>query len=349
VALELDIAVALRAYRLSAALEVARETVALVGPSGSGKTTVLRSIAGLRRPDAGRVALDGRAWFDSGERIDLSPERRSVGLVFQDHALFPHLTVRENVAFGGVARADELLERMRIATLACERPASLSGGERQRVALARALARDPAVLLLDEPFSALDASTRAIVRGELQELLVQLSLPVLLVTHDFRDAAALADRIGVLVDGRILQVGTPAELVDVPADAFVAAFTGSNLLLGEARPAPVGCEIRLDSGDAVRAGTHAAGRVGVAVHPWDIVLLAEAPLNGANAIPGTVLAVVPDGDRLRVRVGEIVAEVERRSPHAAAPARGDRVWATFAAERARIVPIGPPPAAPEHD
>ena len=137
--------------------------------------------------------------------------------MFQEYALFPHMTVRANIAFGGRRRVDDLLERFRISHLADERPPAISGGERQRVALARAIAREPAVLLLDEPLAALDAHTRTVVRAELQDLLTELPIPALLVTHDFRDATALADRIGVILDGRLLQLGTPQELIARPA------------------------------------------------------------------------------------------------------------------------------------
>ena len=201
---------------------------------------MLRAIAGLLRPERGqdRARRRGLARHDAG--VDLPPERRSVGLVFQEYALFPHLDVRRNVALRR-ARARRRAARA-LPDLAPRRRAAgrLSGGERQRVALARALARDPAVLLLDEPLSALDAHTRGVVRGELAELLAELRLPTLLVTHDFEDAAALADRVGVIVEGRILQLGAAAELVAAPADAFVASFTGANLLHGIARPGPTG-------------------------------------------------------------------------------------------------------------
>src|SRR5581483_10097574 len=178
------------------------ETVALVGPSGAGKTTVLRAIAGLV---PARVRLGGEDW------TSLPPEERSVGLVFQDYALFPHLSVERNVAFAG--DPGDLLERLGIAHLRRARPGELSGGERQRVALARALARRPRVLLLDEPTAALDPHTRGAVRAQLRALLRELGLPTLLVTHDFEDAAALADRIGVLADGRLRQLGTARDLV----------------------------------------------------------------------------------------------------------------------------------------
>ena len=174
-------------------------------------------------------------WFDSGAKVDLRPEERSVGLVFQDYALFPHMSVADNVAYGGGKDSSELLARFGIESLARLKPGELSGGERQRVALARALARDPGVLLLDEPLAALDTHTRARVRGELRGLLKGLGLPTLVVTHSFEDAAALTDRIGVLVEGQLVQMGSAADLVAAPTTPFVADFTGANLLTGRAR------------------------------------------------------------------------------------------------------------------
>ena len=166
--LQTEFVLPLRSFRLELELEI-EGTVALVGPSGAGKTSVLRAIAGLVRPESGRIALGGEVWFDSAAGIFLQPDERRVGLVFQEYALFPHMTVRQNVAYAGRERVDEYLERFRISHLAKARPTELSGGERQRVALARALAREPGVLLLDEPLSALDARTKVAVRGELQE------------------------------------------------------------------------------------------------------------------------------------------------------------------------------------
>ena len=337
--LELDIAVALRSFELGVRLSVGAETVALVGPSGAGKTTVLRAIAGLRRPDRGRIALGDRAWFDAAAKVDLPPERRSVGLVFQEYALFPHMTVRANVAFGGASDA-----RVRRAAgaraasrhLADERPGGLSGGERQRVAVARALARDPQVLLLDEPLSALDAHTRAVVRGELQDVLGALALPTLLVTHDFRDAAALADRIGVMVDGRLRQEGTAAELVAHPADAFVASFTGGNLLPGRADG---GVEVALDAGGVVRAAEPASGRVGVAVYPWEVGIALQAPGDGLNGLSGTVHGLAPEGSRVRLRIGEVVVERPAEEIERLALEPGTTAWATFPPEAVRIVAL----------
>jgi molybdate transport system ATP-binding protein len=331
----------LRSFPLSLAVELGRETLALVGPSGAGKSSVLRAIAGLLRPEQGRIALGARVWLDTEAGIDLPPERRSVGLVFQEYALFPHLDVRRNVAFGGRERVDELLERFRISHLAQARPADLSGGERQRVALARALARDPAVLLLDEPLSALDAHTRGVVRGELAELLGELGLPTLLVTHDFEDAAALADRVGVIVDGRILQLGRSAELLAAPADAFVASFTGANLLHGTARPGADGLtEVLLDTGGSMYSADGGEGRVGLAVYPWEIALARSQPADSAmNHLRGAVRSVVVLGNRVRVRVGPLTAEITAGSADRLELREGEPVVASFKATASRLVPL----------
>ena len=203
----LDLKVPVRGFDVEVALDVGAETVALVGPSGAGKTTVLRAIAGLAKPSRRLVAANGEVWFDSERRINRRPEERAVGYVFQEYALFPHLSVERNVAFAGGEPGD-LLERLGIGDLAKAKPTELSGGEQQRVALARALAHEPQILLLDEPMAALDPHTRGRVRAELRTLLHELGLPSILVTHDFLDASALADRIAVLVEGRIVQTGT---------------------------------------------------------------------------------------------------------------------------------------------
>jgi molybdate transport system ATP-binding protein len=340
--LELDIACRLRSYELDVRLSVGAETVALVGPSGAGKSTVLRAIAGLRAPDRGRIALGSAVWFDAAAKVDRPPEARSVGLVFQEYALFPHMTVRRNVAFGaGATGVDALLERLGIGHLADERPGHLSGGERQRVALARALAREPGVLLLDEPLSALDAHTRAGVRAHLQDVLARIGLPTLLVTHDFRDATALADRVGVIVDGRLRQVAPVAELLRHPRDAFVARFTGGNVLAGDARPARGGSEVTLDGGATVRSAEAGEGRVGVAVYPWEIEVATAPPArNGLNAIEGTIDGLDPEGDRVRVRVGELVAECGAAEADRLGLRRGDRAYLLFAPESARLVAAG---------
>ncbi len=262
--------------------------------------------------------------------------------MFQDYALFPHLSVRGNVAYGGTVRVDELLERFGIGHLARARPRELSGGERQRVGLARAVAREPEVLLLDEPLAALDAHTRDAVRLELQGILRELGLPTLLVTHDFEDAAALADRIGVLVDGRLLQLGRAAELVASPADPFVASLTGGNLLPGSAGPGPDGLtEIALDGGDVVLSSEVGSGRVGVIVQPWEITLarVVVDQDSALNHLRGQVTSLVPSGNRVRVRVGPLTAEVTAASAERLRLAPGEPVVASFKATAARLVPL----------
>ena len=339
-ALHADLAHSLRAFDLAVALRVGRETVALAGPSGAGKTTLLRAIAGLLRPRSGRIAVGGDVWLDTDAGIDLPPERRSVGVVFQDYALFPHMTVEQNVAYGGRVRTRELLDALGLTPLARSRPHELSGGERQRVALERALARGPAVLLLDEPLAALDAHTRVAVRAELREHLRQFALPTLLVTHDYEDAAALADRIGVLVDGRIVQEGTAAELIAEPATAFVADFTGTNFVSGRARPAGDLTEIDLGAGAVVRSTDRCEGDVGVVVYPWEISLAREAPADSAlNHVRAPIASVVPIGNRLRVRVGPLTAEVTAESATRLDLRPGESVVASFKATGTRLVPL----------
>jgi molybdenum ABC transporter ATP-binding protein len=334
--LSADIALPLRSFALELALEV-DGTVALVGPSGAGKSSVLRSVAGLARP-RGRIALGGEVWLDSGRRLFRRPDERRVGLVFQEYALFPHMSVRANVAYGGRERAGEYLERFRISHLADARPGELSGGERQRVALARALARDPGVLLLDEPLSALDAQTKQVVRAELQELLDELSLPVLLVTHDYEDAAALAGEVGVISAGKLRQLGSPQELVSRPADAFVASFTGANVLRGIAARAGELTEVRLEGGAVLYSTDVAAGEVEVVVYPWDVSLAREAPADSAlNHVRGEIASLVTVGNRVRVRVGPLTAEVTAASAERLGLRRGEPVTATFKATATRIV------------
>jgi molybdate transport system ATP-binding protein len=279
--------------------------------------------------------------FDADRGVDVPPEGRGVGFVFQDYALFPHMTVEQNVAFGGRRRVGELLERFRIAHLAKARPGQLSGGERQRVGLARALARDPGVLLLDEPLSALDSHTRAALRIELKDILHGLDLPVLLVTHDFHDAAVLADRVGALAEGRVRQTGSPSELVAAPADAFVASFTGANLLPGSARPGHDGLtEILLDAGGSLYTTAAGAGRVGLAVHPWEVSLARTEPSDSSlNHVRGEVRSLVTLGNRVRVRVGPLTAEVTAASAERLALREGEPVVASFKATAARLVPL----------
>jgi molybdate transport system ATP-binding protein len=206
------------------------ELLALVGPSGSGKTTLLRVIAGLYRPARSLIRCNGTSWADSTGGVWLPPQARRAGLVFQDYALFPNLSARENLAIAMQQlpeaernpRAESLLARVNLHGLGDRRPSQLSGGQQQRVALARALARDPAVLLLDEPFAAVDQVTRRKLQQELAQLRASVNIPIVLVTHDLTEAAALADRMVVLHHGQTLQQGTPAEVMQRPCSPLVA-------------------------------------------------------------------------------------------------------------------------------
>jgi sulfate/thiosulfate transport system ATP-binding protein len=221
---------------------------ALLGPSGSGKSTLLRVIAGLERPDAGSVEIDGR------DATALPPQRRGVGFVFQHYAAFKHMTVRENVAFGLKvarrpraeirARVDELLELVQLPGLADRYPAQLSGGQRQRMALARSLAVQPSVLLLDEPFGALDARVRKELRAWLRRLLDEVHVTCVFVTHDQEEAMEVADRIVVMHHGKVEQVGGPRDLYEHPANAFVMGFVGPVTRLGELFIRPHDVEVR---------------------------------------------------------------------------------------------------------
>ncbi len=343
-ALRLRFSHPLRSFRASADLTVERgETVALVGPSGAGKTTVLRVVAGLLRPAEGLVTLDQSVLLDTHRRIDVAPEHRRVGYLFQEYALFPHLDVWHNVRFGArrAEDVDPLLERFRIADLAHARVRELSGGERQRVALARALAREPALLLLDEPLSALDAHTRAGVRAELRELLDGLGLPAILVTHDFEDAATLAHRVGVISDGEILQLDTPTDLVAVPRDAFVASFSGATRASRAGRRDARRAESTSLStgGSPCGAPTTRTGAVNVAVYPWDVSVGAHVPDDSRmNHVSAAVVSVAPMGNRTRVRVGPIVAEITAASAERLDLRPGVVAVASFKATAARLFP-----------
>lgn len=212
----------------------AGELVALVGPSGGGKSTILRAIAGFEKPIDGKITVGGNPWFDSRKKLSLQPRLRRVGMVFQSYALFPHLSALENVAAALPDRdtanknelASEYLARVNLKGLGPRRPDQMSGGQRQRVAVARALAREPDVLLLDEPFSAVDKVTRIRLQRELVELRSDLSIPIILVTHDIEEAARLADRIAVLHEGRILQIAAHEVLSRSPINTAVARLIG---------------------------------------------------------------------------------------------------------------------------
>ena len=319
--------------------------LALAGPSGAGKTTLLRIAAGLSRPDRGRVECGGRTWLDTARGVDVPPESRRAALVFQDHALFPHMSARRNVRYGSGGdhgRADELLDRLGLASRAHARPRELSGGERQRVALARALASDPRALLLDEPLASLDPRTRARAGRELAELLTSLDVPSIVVTHDFTEATLLASEVAVLDSGRIAQRGTPSHLASSPASGFVADFTGAVVLTGTARTGSGGLSlVELDGGGTVESTDSAAGRVAVSIHPWEIALGAGAG-SAHNHLAARVVAVTRLGNRARVGLAApqaLTAEVTAESADRMGLAPGVEVEAVWKAAATRLLPL----------
>ena len=342
------------AVDLAVSLDVrAGECLALAGPSGAGKTSVLRAVAGLLRPETGRVACDDETWLDTAAGTDLAPERRRCGYVFQDYALFGHLSAWRNVAYGlrGVPRARRraeavaLLERFGIGALADARPATLSGGERQRVALARTLAVRPRALLLDEPLAALDARSGAEAGRELARLLRELRVPAILVTHDFAEAALLGDTVAVLDAGRVVQRGSAAELAAAPASGFVADFTGAVVLRGQARRDAEGLtRVALEGGGEIVALAPATGDVAVALHPWEITLEpAGAPASGSarNRLDVEVLSVTELGNRVRVGLAApqpLAAELTIASAAWLGLAPGARAVASWKAAATRVIP-----------
>jgi molybdate transport system ATP-binding protein len=349
-ALEAELGHRLSRLELAVELRAGRETIGLVGPSGAGKSSVLRALAGLLRPDRGRIAVEGRTLLDTSRGIDVPPEVRRIGLMFQEGALFPHLSVFRNVAYGMRgrlprqevgARVNSLLRRFGIDSLARARPMAISGGERRRVALARAVAADPAVLLLDEPLAALDPATKADVAGELAGHLDALGLPTILVSHDVAEVVGLADRIAVMEEGRVVQVGTAADLVQAPASPFVAAFTGVNYFAGTAVRRGSVTEVRID-GAALVSTDHAEGPVGAVVPPWDVSLSARRPEGSAlNALEGPVARMAAVGNRVRVTLAShppVVAEITEESARRLEVAPGIRLVATWKATGTRLVP-----------
>jgi len=342
--------------RASWALEGAPVTV-LFGPSGSGKTTVLRALAGLDRPDAGSITFDGTTWFDAARGVFVPPQTRGVGLLFQEYALFPHLSVAANVRYGlhGVprrereARVTEIADRFGLVELLPRRPGKLSGGERQRVALARALAPKPRLLLLDEPLSALDAPTREALRGELRHLLEQAGVPAIVVTHDRTEALALGDRLAVLIAGAIRQVGPVHEVFSSPADVDVARVVGTENVF----PSRL---IRREGGLVVVRAGGPRGPVLVAVDPGGVEDEAYAcvraeeivlePFDGhdssaQNRLPGVIARRQEEGPLVRVTVDcgvRLVALVTRASADRLELVAGRRVSAVVKAPSVRIVP-----------
>jgi molybdate transport system ATP-binding protein len=348
-----DVGLELGHLHLDLSIEVAAgEVLAVLGPNGSGKSTLLRCLAGLRAIDRGRVEIGGSVVDEPSTDTFVVPERRRVGVVFQDHLLFPNLDLTANVAFGLRARGTSRREadgralvwlgRVGLDGLQRSRPGAVSGGQAQRAALARALVTDPDVLLLDEPLSALDAGTRAAVRRDLRRHLGEFGGATVLVTHDALDALALADRVAVLEDGRITQLGTLAEVTGTPRTPYVAELMGTNLLVGSAE----GTEVVLQGGDgaagaSVVVGERHHGPVLVLVRPSSVVLHRDEPTGSPrNRWRGTVVGFDLLGERVRVRLDgpvPLVAEITASAVAEMGLAEGTHLWAAVNATDLTVV------------
>jgi molybdate transport system ATP-binding protein len=345
--MSLSAAVRVRRSRLDldVAFEVADgEVLAVLGPNGAGKSTLLRVLAGLLAADDARVVVDGEAWDAPG--VHLPAHRRPLGMVFQDHLLFPHLTVVDNVAFGlrtrGMRRpaaraaAAAWLARVGIDDLGDRRPGALSGGQAQRAALARALVGDPALLLLDEPLSALDARTRLTVRAELRRHLAAYRGSTVLVTHDPVDAMALADRVVVVEDGAVVQEGTPGEVSRHPRTDYVARLVGLSLLPGTGE----GCTVRLEAGGVVAVAEDASGPVFAAVRPESVAVYLTRPDGSPrNVWPARLAGATPHGATVRCELdGEVplVADVTAAAFAELGLAPGSAVWAVVKASEVAV-------------
>jgi molybdate transport system ATP-binding protein len=341
----------LRDFTLDVAFEVPEgQCLALVGPTGCGKTTCLRILAGLLQPDEGEVRLGDTIALDTARHIDVSPQDRRVGMVFQDYSLFPHMTVAQNVAYGARARglgrrqaheaALAALETVGMAAQASVQPTQLSGGQQQRVALARALASGARVLLMDEPMSALDATTRRQVRAELRQLLKSLGRTTIVVTHDVVDALTLGDVLCVMREGRIVQQGDRRELLSRPRDRFVAEFLGINLLEGMAEAGPDGLTA-IRCGDATfYSSDDVRGEVLLTCNPRDIVVSREAPDDSSlNVLHGRVAGLAHFGAQTRVAIENginLTAEITHLSEARLDLKPGDEVYAAFKASATHV-------------
>ncbi|WP_199811529.1 ABC transporter ATP-binding protein [Streptomyces sp. NRRL S-340] len=335
------------------------EFFSLLGPSGCGKTTTLRMIAGFEEPTSGQILLHGR------DMVGVPPDKRDINMVFQSYALFPHLSVADNVAFGLRRkrvpkdeirdRVEKILHTVELADKADRRPRRLSGGQQQRVALARALVNRPRALLLDEPLGALDLKLRQSMQLELKRIQREVGITFIYVTHDQAEALTMSDRIAVMNRGLVEQVGPPQEVYERPATAFVAGFIGTSNLIG-GRLASVGTATGvLDLGDGQRVtvplrGSHAAGdTVELTVRPEKITLTAE-PADTASRLRGTVREVVYLGTSTSYTVDTATgAEMTVFQPNdgtaCVSPARGDTVWLSWATGHSYLLTTAPAPAA----
>jgi molybdate transport system ATP-binding protein len=327
----------------------------LFGPSGSGKTTVLRCLAGLERPQSGAIRWNGEVWFDAAMGRCLSPQERRVGYLFQEYALFPHLSLRGNVAYGlahmdAAAREQRAAEMMRLfglEGLEDRPPRALSGGQQQRAALARALAPSPRLLLLDEPLSALDAPTRARLRPELRRLLLQTGVPSVVVTHDRNEALALGDAMAVIVEGRLRQIGPVEEIFSRPADVQVAESVGVETVLAgrivEVREGLLEAAVAGVSVLAVDPGSLEGGEVLICIRAEDVMLEADVRRqeSARNHFASIVQMLTPEGPLVRVTLDcgfRLAALVTRPASEELGLAPGKRVIAAVKATSIHVIP-----------
>ncbi len=317
----------------------------VLGPTGAGKTVLLEAIAGLY------PVLEGEIWIGDKEITDLSPEKREIGIVYQDQALFPHLSVEKNIAFGlkmrkfpkneVKAKIEAIGEVVGISHLLKRSPATLSGGERQKVALARALVTEPKVLLLDEPLSALDPETREKMQGELREMHRKVVVTIIHVTHNFEEAIALGHKVAVLNDGCIAQVGTSEEFLRRPSSEFIARFALTrNIFSGRVMGMEDGCTLIDIGGTKLRATTEAQGEVRLSLRPEDI-LISKEPLQSSarNCFLGVVSDIADRGSVIYITVTlppDFVCIITRQAFDELKLRKGMEVWITFKASAIHV-------------
>jgi len=329
----------------------------LFGPSGSGKTTLLRCLAGLERPDRGIIRFGNELWYDSNRGISLSPQERHIGYLFQEYALFPHLTVRQNLEYGLNHRSREqraqrvltLMDLLQLGDLEGRYPRQLSGGQMQRVALARALAPEPQLLLLDEPLSALDDPTRARLRGELRRLLTQIRVATVLVTHDRSEAIALGDQLAVVAGGRIQQVGPVEEVFRYPANHHVAQSVGVETVLpGKVTETGFGL-LKVQAGrvqlTAADPGDIEGSDVYLCIRAEEVILEkgAASKDSARNHLHGRVISLTPEGVLVRVTVdcgAPIIALVTRQSALELNLSEGEMLTVVIKATAVHLIPRG---------
>jgi len=321
------------------------EYFVILGPTGAGKTLLLETIAGFYFPDKGEVRIDGH------DVTNLPPERRRIGFIYQDYSLFPHFNVEQNIEFGlklrkssdtNRKRLEEIMDWLDISHLAHRYPATLSGGEQQKIAIARAIAIEPSVLLLDEPLAALDLRTRDYLREELKRVKRELGITMVHVTHDQTEAMVLADRIAVMMKGRIMQVGTAYEIFNKPQNEEIADFVGvENILNGVVRSNENGvAEIVVDMGYNIFAvSDYHAGTVKSFIRPEDIILSEKREESSArNVISARIEEMSDMGPLTRVRMdNSLVALITKQSRESLGLRRGDEVYATFKATSVHVV------------